>query len=129
MTRISLVQRLSENYLLMASDIEHQPLGSPGSAIQYSSFLQWLTSYLSDRQLICINKHKSRSFTISCGVPQGSVLGPQLFLIYMLPLGQIIKLSFSGLPDKALNRLQMLQNSAARALTSAHITPILHQLH
>lgn len=40
---------------------------------------------------------------------------------------------YGGLPAKAINRLQMVQNAAARALTfnkkSAHITPILHQLH
>ncbi len=40
---------------------------------------------------------------------------------------------FYGLPNKVLNRLQLIQNSAARVLTStkksAHITPVLQQLH
>lgn len=40
---------------------------------------------------------------------------------------------YSGLPTKAIHRLQMVQNSAARALAynkkSAHITPIPYQLH
>jgi len=54
--------------------------------------LLWLSSYLTDRQqFISIDKFNSHSVIFSRGVPQGSVLGPLLFLIYTLPLGQIIR--------------------------------------
>ena len=53
--------------------------------------LRWFASYLSDRQqCICIGDTKSHPVDLSIGVPQGSVLGPLLFLIYILPLGEVI---------------------------------------
>ena len=41
----------------------------------------WFQSYLSNRQqFVCGNGHDSNHLSITCGVPQGSVLGPLLIL-------------------------------------------------
>ena len=58
----------------------------------YGSVLQWFSSYLSGRTFsVCVNQIMSDTTELSCGVPQGSVLGPILFLLYILPLGTIIR--------------------------------------
>ena len=66
-------------------------LGLSGNA------LLWFKSYLSNRtQSVYFNNENSNDVTLKYGVPQGSVLGPILFLIYMLPLGIILRnLGFS----------------------------------
>ncbi len=54
--------------------------------------LEWKCSYLSDRtQCVCINGKSSGSVTLTHGVPQGSVLGPVLFTMYITPLGDLVR--------------------------------------
>ena len=55
--------------------------------------LNWITSYLANRsQFVSIDGIHSRLSHVSCGVPQGSVLGPKLFILYVNDLCNVSNL-------------------------------------
>ncbi len=54
--------------------------------------LKWFRSYLIGRgYYTSIGEHKSKWTSMTCRVPQGSILAPHLFGLYMLPLSQIMR--------------------------------------
>ena len=70
------------NHDILLKKLEHY--GIRGNA------LKWFRSYLPNRkQYVSLNGECSESKHITCGVPQGSCLGPLLFLIYINDLPNI----------------------------------------
>ncbi len=52
--------------------------------------LSWITDYLTGRkQKVVVNGKSSQYSSVTSGVPQGSVLGPLLFLVYVDGLAQL----------------------------------------
>ena len=75
--------------------IDHEILWQKLKAIKFSkSTIKWFKSYLSERIFLANIENKLSGFgEISCGVPQGSTLGPLLFLIYVNNMLQAVAIT------------------------------------
>ena len=87
--------------------------------------LQWFSSYLTDHTYyVSLSNHFSDFAPVHSGVPQGSVLGPKLFIMYTKPLSAIIdshsiihhsfaddiQLQMSAPPDRISELLHAIQS-------------------
>ena len=77
--------------------------------------LNWFISYLSNRyQFVSINNTSSSFLRIECGVPQGSILGPILFILYINDLPRVsTKLKFHLYAD---NTNILYENTDTKAI-------------
>lgn len=87
----------------------------------------WFTSYLNNRQqTVTINNTTSDPMAITCGIPQGSVLGPLLFLLYINDFHLCSSLfDFHLFADDANlfyshNDITLLQHNINSELTNVH---------
>ena len=90
--------------------------------------LKLLESYFSDRyQYVVYDNQKAETLSITCGVPQGSIQGPLLLIIYMNDLCNVSKLLFPVLHadytcvvlnGKSLNLIVQTVNSELQLLST-----------
>ena len=84
LTPVKLQFSLTLDHITLLHRLQHT-FGLSGYAIS------WICSYLTDRSsFVKIDSSSSPSTTILTGLPQGSVLGPLLFVLFISPIANVI---------------------------------------
>jgi len=87
-----------------------------------SSAIKWIESYLTGRsQCVSVNNHRSSVLNLHTGVPQGSILGPLLFSVYINDLPSVCPdvNTLMDTDDTVIYVHAMTKHLAAAKLTTA----------
>ena len=90
--------------------IDHDVFLQKLYAIGFSKHtVNWFQSYLSNRFfLVNLGNNFSQRASVSCGLAQGSILGPLLFLIYAIDMSQAVKCDLFHYADGYMSCLSTL---------------------
>ena len=78
---------------------------------------RWVAQFLSDRtQTVVLEGHRSDTVPVTSGVPQGSVLGPCLFLLYINDMAEKLNSTVRLFADDTIAYLAIGDNNDAASL-------------